>query len=260
MGCWLNGDISRNYYELQERDMEDLGGSQLPLSFSEQFLWNRDFSLRWDLTKNLHMNFQSATHAEVEEPYTPINKDLYADRYEAWKDSVKYSLRHLGSPLDYSQSFQASYQLPLNLLPIFEWLNADASYNATYGWVRGTDLEDGTSLGNAINNNRTLNLNGTFNFEKLYNMVPFLKKTNERFNKEKSASQLKKEKEEKEMSKEEARKKKAEEEKARAEAIANGADPAQLDADKKTNDQKKELPKNSKSFEKELKLAPDTVI
>jgi cell surface protein SprA len=256
----FNTDISRNYYELQERDMEDLGGSQLPLSFSEQFLWNRDFSLRWDLTKNLHMNFQSTTHAEVEEPYTPINKDLYPDRYDAWKDSVKYSLRHLGSPLDYSQSFQASYQLPLNLLPIFEWLNADASYNATYGWVRGTDLEDGSSLGNVINNNRTLNLNGTFNFEKLYNMVPFLKKTNERFNKEKSASQLKKEKEEKEKAKEEARKKKAEEEKARAEAIANGADPAQLDADKKTNDQKKELPKNSKSFEKELKLLPDTVI
>ncbi|MCR5130032.1 MAG: cell surface protein SprA [Prevotella sp.] len=251
----FNTDISRNYYELQERDMEDLGGSQLPLTFSEQFLWNRDFSLRWDLTKNLHMNFQSATHAEVEEPYTPINKDLYPDRYEAWKDSVNTSLRHMGTPLDYSQSFQASYQLPLNLIPIFEWLNADASYNATYNWVRGTDLEDGTSLGNSIANNRTFNLNGTFNLEKLYNLVPFLKKTNDRFNKEKSQAQLKNEKAAKDKAKEEARKKK-EEEKARA---AAGEEPQSAD-DKRAEDQKKDLPKNSKSFVQEISLLPDTAI
>ena len=166
------------------------------------------------------MNFQSATHAEIEEPYTIINKDLYPDRYEAWKDSVKTSLRNFGTPLDYSQSFQASYQLPLNLIPIFDWVNADASFNATYNWVRGTDLEDGTSLGNTISNNRTFNLNGTFNLEKLYNQVPFLKKANERFNKEKSRSQIEKEKKEKQKAKAEARKKKEEEEKARAEAIA----------------------------------------
>ena len=258
----FNTDITRNYYELQERDMEDLGGSQLPLSFSEQFLWNRDFSLRWDLTKNLHMNFQSATHAEVEEPYTPINKDLYPDRYSAWKDSVNTSLRHLGTPLDYSQSFQASYQLPLNLIPIFEWVNADASYNATYNWVRGTDLEDGTSLGNTIQNNRTLNLNSTLNLEKLYNQIPFLKKANERFNKEKSKSQIDKEKKEKEKAKAEAKKKKEEEEKAKAEALARGEDPnAQPNAaDKKAEDQKKALPKNSKSFEQEIALLPDTTI
>ena len=254
----FNTDISRNYYELQERDMEDLGGSQLPLTFSEQFLWNRDFSLRWDLTKNLHMNFQSATHAEVEEPYTPINKDLYADRYEAWKDSVNWSLRHLGTPLDYSQSFQASYQLPLNLIPIFDWLNADASYNATYNWVRGTDLEDGTSLGNAIANNRTFNLNGTFNLEKLYNQIPFLKKTNERFNKEKTQAQLKNEKAAKDKAKQEARKKK-EEAKANANADGNG-DGQQNANDKRAEQQKKDLPKNSKSFEQEIALLPDTVI
>ena len=69
--------MTRTYYELQERDVENGVDSKLPLTFSEQFLWNREFSLRWDLTKNLHMNFQSATHAEIEEPYTPINKDLY---------------------------------------------------------------------------------------------------------------------------------------------------------------------------------------
>jgi cell surface protein SprA len=91
-----SSEITRSYYELQERDMEDLGSeASLPLTFSEQFLWNREFTLRWDFTKNLHVNFQSATHSEIEEPYTPINKDLYPDAYHAWKDSVLTSIRHL---------------------------------------------------------------------------------------------------------------------------------------------------------------------
>ena len=181
----FNTEMTRSYYELQERDMEDLGGQKLPVTFNSQFLWNREFSIRWDLTKNLHMNFQSATHAEIKEPYDerPINKDLYPDRYEAWKDSVWHSIKHFGTPLDYQQQFTASLQLPLNKLPIFDWVTSDATYNATYNWVRGTDLENGTSLGNTIANNRQLNINGNFNMETLYNHIPFLKKANERFKK-----------------------------------------------------------------------------
>ena len=250
----FNTDMTRNYYELQERDMDDLGGSTLPLTFSEQFLWNRDFSLRWDLTKNLHMNFHSATHAEIEEPYTPINKDLYPDQYQAWKDSVWTSIKHLGTPLDYQQSFSASYQVPLNLIPIFDWVNADAKYDATYSWVRGTELEDGTSLGHTISSNRTLNLNGTANMEKLYNHVPFLKKTNDRFNK--TAKKTVK-KNNKNKAAEAAKNKNTD----KNGKNADGKDGKKGDGkDDAADKQKKELPKNKRSFEKEVTLPADTSI
>ena len=239
----FNSEISRSYYELQERDMQDLGGSQLPLTFSQQFLWNREFSLRWDLTKNLHMNFQSATHAEIEEPYTPVNKDLYADQYKAWKDSVWTSIKHFGTPLDYNQTFTASYQLPLNLIPIFDWVNADAQYTATYNWMRGSDLEDGTSLGNTISNNRQIRLNGTFNMEKLYNHVPFLKKANDRFKKDPSSN----------LKKKSAKNKKDAKDK-NSLSKRNGQQGADLDK------QKAKLPKNKKGFEKEITLLPDTLM
>ena len=242
----FNSDISRSYYELQERDMQDLGGSQLPLTFSQQFLWNREFSLRWDLTKNLHMNFQSATHAEIEEPYTPVNKDLYADQYKAWKDSVWTSIKHFGTPLDYNQTFTASYQLPLNLIPIFDWVNADAQYTATYNWMRGSDLEDGTSLGNTISNNRQIRLNGTFNMEKLYNHVPFLKKANDRFKKDPS-SNLKKKSAKNAKNKKDAKDK-------NSLSKRNGRPGVDLDK------QKAKLPKNKKGFEKEITLLPDTLM
>ena len=236
----FNTEMVRNYYELQERDMESTEGNKLPLTFSEQFLWNREFSIRWDLTKNLHASFSSATHAEIEEPYTPVNKDLYPDRYSAWKDSVWTSIKEFGRPLDYNQTFTASYQLPLNLIPIFDWINSDASYNSTYSWTRGTDLEDGTSLGNAIAMNRTYNINGTFNLEKLYNHVPFLKKANDRFNKTTRITRNN-------------NKQKRTQQKAK-----NGKDgDKNKDGD---NKEKNILPKNKRSFEKEIVLKPDTTI
>ncbi len=271
----FNTEMTRDYYELQERDMETLMSgtsgtdSQLPVTFSEQFLWNREFSLRWDLTKNLHMNFQSATHAQIEEPYTPVNKDLYADQYHAWKDSVWTSIRHWGAPLDYSQTFQASYKVPINLLPVFDWVNTDASYSSNYSWERGTEDEDGNSYGNTINMHRELTLNGSFNMEKLYNHVPFLKAANERFNRTKSASQIKREQQEKANKKKEAElaKQKAKEQAGKNEAEGkNGKLSDMKEGEGKNeklsakNDPKKVLPKNKKAFEKEITLLPDTVL
>ena len=219
----FNTQMTRTYYELQERDMDDLSNSEeIPLSFSEQWLWDRSFSLRWDLTRNLHFDFSSATNAEIEEPYTPVNKDLYPEAYEAWKDSVWASIKDFGRPLEYNQTVNASYKLPLNLIPIFDWLTGDGTYTSTYNWTRGSELDDGTSLGNTISQNRTYNINGAFDMVKLYNHFPFLKKANERFDKS-------------------SRKK-----------------PANDKKNSKKED--KDLPKNRKSFEKEITLLPDTTI
>ncbi len=250
----FNTEMSRSYYELQERDLENTEDPNLPLTFSEQFLWNRDFQIRWDLTKNLHMNFQSATHAEIEEPYTPVNKDLYADHYQAWKDSVWQSIRHWGTPLDYQQSFTASYQLPLDKLPVFDWMKLDAQYNATYSWLRGTELDDGTSLGNTIQNNRNMTLNGNFNLETLYNHIPFLKKTNERFKKAPQKKDDKKDKKSATGKKDQTGKdgkdaKDAKDAKDGKEAPKPG-----------TSKDEKQLPKNKNTFQKEITLQPDSVI
>ncbi len=195
-------DIDRTYYELQERDLDDVENVQsLPLSFSQSFLWNREFSIKWDLFKDLHFSFQSGTNAEVEEPYTPVNKDLYADSYSAWKDSVKTSLLHFGRPLSYEQTTQASYKLPINKIPAFDWVTADASYNASYSWERGSEEEDGSTLGNTITTQRTVNLNGKLAMETLYNHSKFLQEANKRF----SASNAKKESKKKVDSKKKAK-------------------------------------------------------
>ena len=234
----FNSELHRSYYEMQERDMDDLGGAKPAPTWSSTFLWDRAFTLRWDLTKNLHMNFQSGTQAEIEEPNSnlPINKDLYPDRYEAWKDSVWQSIKHFGTPLNYRQNFTASYQLPLNKLPILDWLNADASYNATYNWVRGSQLQNGADLGNTISNNRQININSNLNMETLYNHFPFLKKANDRFKKP-IAKQNKPSKTSKTSP---------------TRPTGKNNQPNQPTKEEKA------LPKNKNSYETELALLPDT--
>ena len=252
----FNTDITRNYYELQERDMESTENSKLPLTFSSQFLWNRELSLRWDLTKNLHMSFQSATNAEIEEPYTPVNKDLYPDNYSAWKDSVWTSIKHMGTPLKYNQSFQASYKLPLNLLPVFDWITSDVTYNATYNWTRGTDLEDGTALGNNIANSRQININGQLNMEKLYNHVPFLKKTNERFKKDNSLSRRNSRNTASKKNQLDKNKDKNKDKQADGKAT-DGKNRLQSANDPFAN---RHATSKKKAYEKEITIAPDTVV
>ena len=177
----FNSAITRSYYELQERDMENMDNNSLPLTWSSDFLWNRSFQLRWDFTKNLHANFSSGTNAEIEQPYTAVNKDLYPDRYAAWKDSVWHSIKHLGRPLTYQQNFDASWKIPINKLPVFDWVTTDVSYNATYNWTRGTELADGSTYGHTITNSRNITGNGRLNLETLYNHVPFLKAVNKKY-------------------------------------------------------------------------------
>ena len=189
----FNTDMTRHYYELQLRDLEalttgsnsvgsgDISIEGIPISVAKEFLWNRDFALRWDLTKNLKLNFTSATHAEIEEPYGVVNKDLYPDEYSAWKDTVRRSLLSLGRPIDFQQTFNATYKLPFDKFPATDWISTDLRFASSYNWDRGVSLSDGVEMGNTVSNQRSIDVNSRFNLEALYNKVPYLKKVNRRF-------------------------------------------------------------------------------
>ena len=111
-----------------------------------------------------------------------------------------------------------------------------------------------------------MTLNGSFNLVKLYNHVPFLKKANQRFDREPSRSQLQRKKQDKAKQKQEAPRQKQELQKVRKEAEAAGKDPDEAEKqwrskqNKKAEQQKKALPKNRRAFEKEVVLMPDTII
>ena len=178
----FNTDMTRYYYELQLRDMEALNDpTGIPVSVSKTWLWNRDFSLRWDLSKSLKMSFTSATRAEIEEPYGVVNRNIDPDSYEARKDTIRRSLLSFGRPIDYKQTFNASYKLPFDKIPATDWITADTRFASSYNWDRGVALLNGFSMGNTVANQRTIDFNTRFNLETLYNKNTYLKEVNRRF-------------------------------------------------------------------------------
>lgn len=181
----LNSNISRYYTETMLRDLETYalnGNNNRFLSWSQEFYWDRDFSINWDLTRNLKFGFKSGTRAEIEEPYMQVNKKLNKDHYDEWRDSVWQSIKSLGTPLSYRQMADVTLQLPFQNIPAMNWLNSNINYSSKYNWDRGAKTQtDSLEIGNTLSNNMTLTFTNRLNMVQLYNKSRWLKKVNERF-------------------------------------------------------------------------------
>ena len=158
------------------------------MTYSKKFTWLRQTSISWDITKQLKTNFSAATNSRINEPDAPVNKQLYPDEYEAWKDTVMLQLWKLGTPVDYNQSFDLTWNIPLNKLKATNWITASVKYKSTYQWNRGTMIDEETETGNTLQNSAQWQIDGRFNFETLYNKNKYLKKVNDKFRIKKNAS------------------------------------------------------------------------
>ncbi|MBD5254208.1 MAG: cell surface protein SprA [Bacteroides sp.] len=182
--------MSRYYYEMQTRSETDVD-FQLPVSVSKNFLWDRQLAINWNLTKSLAFTFNSNTSARIEETVGAVNRKLFPDKYREWKDTVWQSILSMGTPWSYNQTFTGSYKAPFSKIPVLDWLNASVSYNATYRWDRGAEV-DGISLGNTVASQAAWNADGRINFETIYNKWTFTKEVNKRFGSRRAAVGAKK--------------------------------------------------------------------
>jgi cell surface protein SprA len=120
------------------------------------------------------------TNARIEEPAGAVNRSLFPDEYAQWQDSVWSSVKGLGSPWDYNQTFNASWTAPFNKIAALDFITFSVKYNATYNWQKGTQIED-VDMGNVISNQGQWNFDGRINLEQFYNKIPYLQKVNKRF-------------------------------------------------------------------------------
>lgn len=177
----FNTDMNRQFSQVKLRDLlQPQMANNFEMNFSKDFMWNRNFDIKYDLTKSLHLSFQTAMNANIDEPYyTPeIGKEHYAE----WRDSVWSQIRKLGNPYAYQQVFSASWNLPINKIPIFDWITANASYNSNYNWNRSAKLIGSVDVGNVATTMGTWSGDGQLNFESLYNKSKYLKEVNRKYN------------------------------------------------------------------------------
>ncbi|MBO6013299.1 MAG: cell surface protein SprA, partial [Bacteroidales bacterium] len=185
---WLPNSISlssnwnRTYHEEQLRNVETYESDYtIPVTYSKTFTWMRQTAISWDLTKTIKLNFNSATNARIDEPDAPVNKNLYPEEFEAWKDTIGMQLWKLGTPVSYNQTFDATWNIPISSLTYTDWITATAKYKGTYEWQRGTVIDEDTETGGTLQNQGSYQGDIKFNLEKLYNKSAFLKKANDRF-------------------------------------------------------------------------------
>ncbi len=192
--------MHRQYNEFQLRDFSG-SANGLPAQVRREFYWDREFNLDYDLTKALQVRFSTRNNAIIDEPYKingqdyRINKNLYPDEYEVWKDSVWRNIKNLGRTTDYNQNLSISYKLPLDKLPLLDWVQSHASYASSYSWLTAPNLniqqpeQDTINTGNRIENSNSMVLDTRLDLNSLYNKVGFLKKINHNAASEKSKSQ-----------------------------------------------------------------------
>ena len=176
--------MHRTFSHMKMRDLAGDAASNMDLTYSKDFTWDRNVDIKYDLTKNMKFSFQSSYNAIIDEgKYTPeilksryFDEEFCHDKYEAWKDTIKRSLARWGKPYAYQQIFTASWNVPLNRIPYLDALTLNGTYNANYNWTRTASTMEGVDRGNTVSSLQTWQVDGAINFETWYGKSKYWKK------------------------------------------------------------------------------------
>lgn len=158
-------DINRQYGVQKIRDIGG-DGLVLPETFEKYFTWDRFWSLKYNLTKSISIDFTANNKAVIDEPIGAIDT-------KEKRDSVRNNFWKFGRNVGYSHIFNAAYNLPLQYFPAFDWMNIKTRYGATYDYLASSLALK--SLGNTVKNGQNYQITGDINFTKLYQKSKFLK-------------------------------------------------------------------------------------
>ena len=172
----IRNDLSRYYNEIKTRNINNPNLKIIP-TFKKDFEWRRIFDVKYDLTRQLKVDFTATNIARIDEPEGGVDRDRYKSEFELWRDSVLTNLRNFGRTTSYNHFINVNYNLPVNKLPLLSWLSSTARYGADYTWQAGAIYPDSMNinLGNTIQNHSELSLTAMANLSSIYSKSKFLK-------------------------------------------------------------------------------------
>ncbi|SOS76000.1 cell surface protein SprA [Tenacibaculum piscium] len=164
----LNSRINRSYSSQKSRNLIDLPVEQNAL-IQRRFLFNWDYTIGFDLTKSLQLNF-NATNNYI---YDSFGNDENLEIYDKFFT--------VGRPDNYHQKLNATYKLPIDKIPYLNFISADYGYTADFDWKSSSqsslNLKNGTTIkyedvvGNMIQNANTHNVNANIDFGRFYKNI-----------------------------------------------------------------------------------------
>jgi cell surface protein SprA len=170
-------NVSRNYQESQLRANSNYATTDfiIPVAYSKKFYWDRMYNLKWDLAQSLRFDYIANANARIDEP-----EGLVEDYTQVDKQAIRDSILTLGRMTDYNHKATLDYTIPINKLPLLDWVTASASYSGNYNWLASSPAIAGT-FGNTAENGNTKQLNGSATFTTLYNKVKYLKEVDRKY-------------------------------------------------------------------------------
>jgi len=170
-------DVNRNYNETQLRSLTSSYGNTYPIAptYSKMFEWNKMYEFKYDLTRTLKLDFAVNSKANIDEPSGKIDKS--DPHYKGKMDTIWSNVWNFGRATSYHQTFSLNYQVPLNKIPLFNFISLNTRYNSSYNWTSAPLALK--QLGHTIQNSNTKQYNGQINMNTLYNKVPYFKKINQ---------------------------------------------------------------------------------
>jgi cell surface protein SprA len=162
----FRADAKRQFGTFLPREVGVPKGST-QATYNKYFTFDRYYTLHWDFTRSLNLDFTATNLARVDEREGQLDK---FGRREMWRNFWKG-----GRNTSYQQQATFSYALPTNKLPLLEWTSARVGYIAKYSWLAASldtfAKRQGNFLSNAQEKNATLELD----FGKLYQRSRFLR-------------------------------------------------------------------------------------
>lgn len=164
-------DVNRIYNENTLR--QNSPDNYLPMMgslYHKNFNFNRIYGISWNLTRNLKMDFNATNYAIVDEPEGRLNG--------LQRDTLWENFWRLGRTTDYNHQLNLTYTLPTNRIPGLDWVQVDTRYGAQFTWQtepRFSQLTPDMSLGNSIQNARTIQINPRLSLMSLYQKFGFIR-------------------------------------------------------------------------------------
>ncbi len=157
----VNSRITRNFVQQKSRNLVD-GFTAQPTLTQRRFLFDWDYTIGFDLTKSLKLNFNAN------------NSYLYDSFGNGEEIEIFDQFFNTGRPDHYTQKLSANYKIPINKLPYLGFITADYGYTANFDW-KAASKSYVDKIGNLIQNSNTHSLSTTFSLSKLYQETGFKK-------------------------------------------------------------------------------------
>ncbi len=160
----FQANVDRQFGAYRSRN---IGGPEniLPETYNKFFTFDRLYTLRWEFTRSITLDFTATNKAWVDEDSTRLDKK---ERREMWGRFWRG-----GRTILYTQSANLTYTLPTSKIPALDWTTIRAAYSATYTWTGASKLA--LSFGNSLQNTQVRTVLGDFDFTKLYGKWKLLK-------------------------------------------------------------------------------------